>query len=302
MSGNQRSTQTVGEAVKTSLQASVGAIVELEPAVISGGDPEDLHRYRVALRRLRSDLRTLAPVLDMSWNGSLDQAIRGVAADVGVVREADVLSDRLEGRLDELRAVDQVAGRRLMGHLDNQLADATSRLLTRLAGDEHAGFMATLQAAVQDPVFASGSRRSYGPSEPAAPVMASLVRRQWRRLSRAVDALRDPVTDQQLHRIRILAKRVRYAADLATCAWGRDTRGLSVAMAEVQQVLGDLQDSVQAEQWLRDAAEAVPVAATCAGMLIALEWPIQTANRAAFDGVWARASRRELRSWCRKNR
>ena len=53
---------------------------------LSGGSPEALRKVRVALRRLRSDLQTFAPLLDRAWAGELRDRLGQLAARLGLVR------------------------------------------------------------------------------------------------------------------------------------------------------------------------------------------------------------------------
>lgn len=49
---------------------SVIQLLRHDPAVRLGEDPEDVHQFRVATRKLRSELRTFRPLLDeaqLSW-------------------------------------------------------------------------------------------------------------------------------------------------------------------------------------------------------------------------------------------
>ena len=89
------------------------------------------------------------------------------------------------------------------------------------------------------------------PCLPAATVLPGLVRRRWRALAKQVKALGDPPTDEELHAVRIEAKRVRYAAEAAVPLLGRQARVFAHAAAALQGVLGDLNDAVVAERWLR---------------------------------------------------
>ena len=57
-----------------------------------------LRKLRVALRRLRSDLQTFAPLFDRAWSAEL-RAARHLATRLGAVRDAEVLGDRLAGLL-----------------------------------------------------------------------------------------------------------------------------------------------------------------------------------------------------------
>ncbi len=90
---------------------------------------------------------------------------------------------------------------------------------------------------------------------PAAEVVPGLVAGPWRKLRKAVDALPPNPPDADLHQIRILAKRTRYAAEAAAPLVGKKAKAFAVAVAELQEVLGDHQDAVVAEAWLRDAVE-----------------------------------------------
>jgi len=67
-------------------------------------------------------------------------------------------------------------------------------------------------------------------------------------------------------------------------------------VAEVQTVLGDHQDAVVAEGWLREAAGASGVSALAAGELIGLQRAEATASREAWPAAW-QAVRRAPRSW-----
>jgi hypothetical protein len=56
---------TVHEAVGHAMARSLDQLLFHDPRIRLGGDEEDLHQFRVAVRRLRSDLRTFVDVLDV---------------------------------------------------------------------------------------------------------------------------------------------------------------------------------------------------------------------------------------------
>jgi CHAD domain-containing protein len=103
--------------------------------------------------------------------------------------------------------------------------------------------------------------------------------------------------DAAFHAVRISSKRARYAAEAVAPLFGRDSRRFADAMAEVQSVLGDHQDTAVAEQWLRDAAKDVPSARLVIGELVAIERLERLRLRKKFKSVWKKASRRRLRTW-----
>src|SRR5207249_8923743 len=89
--------------------------------------------------------------------------------------------------------------------------------------------------------------------QPAKDVLPKLAGGPWRRLRSAVRQLPENPTDPELHRIRILAKRARYAAEAVAPIVGADATAFARAAAKLQTVLGEHQDSVTAQAWLRAA-------------------------------------------------
>jgi CHAD domain-containing protein len=136
---------------------------------------------------------------------------------------------------------------------------------------------------------------------PAVVVLPRLVRRPWRHLRLAVEALGDDPPDEALHDVRIQAKRLRYAAEAAAPVVGRPARRLASAVAEVQGALGDMHDAVVAEEWLRQAARSAPApTALVAGELITLERAEQQVGRDTWAKPWKRASAKPMRSWLKR--
>ena len=89
-------------------------------------------------------------------------------------------------------------------------------------------------------------------------MVARLIRLPWRRLKRAAKALRKDSADTQWHAVRIRAKRCRYAAEAVAPVRGRQAGRFAAAIAAVQAILGDHQDTVAAEAWLRASGAGLP--------------------------------------------
>ena len=80
--------------------------------------------------------------------------------------------------------------------------------------------------------------------------------------------------DEQLHDLRIRAKRCRYAAEAAAAATGKNAAKFAREVAALQEVLGELHDAVVAEAWLRERSAAPRIHETAlfaAGELVALQ-------------------------------
>jgi CHAD domain-containing protein len=131
--------------------------------------------------------------------------------------------------------------------------------------------------------------------------LGDLVRPPWKKLRDAVDDLGDDPADEELHEVRIRAKRCRYAAEAVAPAVGKAAKRFAVAVAGVQEVLGEHQDAVVAGQWLRAHAAAGAGGrverAFVAGELAALEDAAADDSRAEWPDAWQQAKRRSLREW-----
>jgi inorganic triphosphatase YgiF len=86
---------TVPQLVRHSITRSVVQILRHDPGVRLGEDPEYVHQLRVGTRRLRSDLRTFAHLLDTEPVTGIRAELGWLAALVGAVRDTDVLAARL---------------------------------------------------------------------------------------------------------------------------------------------------------------------------------------------------------------
>jgi len=265
-----------------------------EAGVRTGEDPEAVHQARVATRRLRSTLRTFSSLLDPDWTDRLRDELKWLADLLGQVRDTDVLLERFNEHLAALPAADAKVGPRLLAALVDQRDSARRRLLRAMATERYAVLLDDLVAAAAAPALLPGADR------PAAQVMPPLVAKPWKKLRKQVGKAGDDPPDDQLHQIRIRAKRARYAAEAVEPVIGQPAEDYADAVADLQSVLGDHQDAVVGEAWLREAAgSARRDVALVAGLLIAAERASAADTRERWRAVWKTASRKKLRAWLR---
>jgi CHAD domain-containing protein len=283
---------TAARFVQHAVAAAVEQILRHDPGVRIGDDPEDVHQARVGTRRLRSDLRTFAPLLEEDWLSSRREELHWLAAALGSVRDADVLQERLRRQAATLPELDAGGLAPLFRRLAKERDEARAELLEVLHSSRYVTLLDHLVAGAAGPPCRPRATAK------AADVVPGLVAAPWRKLRRAVKGLpaKPPATD--LHRIRILAKRARYASEAAAPLVGRRASRFAEALAGLQTVLGDHQDAMVAEAWLRSAlGGADPALALAAGDLIAMQVADAARNRKKWPKAWARASDRKLRAW-----
>jgi CHAD domain-containing protein len=282
-------TSTAGELVRHVIAVSVASLMRHDPGVRLGDDPEDVHRARVATRRLRTQLRTFRSMLDTEWANALREDLRWLGAGLGTVRDRQVMSQRLRGRTTALIEDDVTLVGELADELQGESEEARARLVLDMRADRYIDLIERLIEASRAPALTAVAQ------QPAASAVPALAQRDWKRLRKGISRLPDPPPDAGLHQIRILAKRVRYAADAAEPVVGKIAIQFAEAAAALQDVLGDHQDSVTAQRWLRGAGQGQR--AFVAGELSAIEREAAARDRAEWQKVWKKLDRKRLRRW-----
>lgn len=280
-------TTTVGEVVTAALTRSVERLLRND-AILREGDAnavEAVHQMRVATRILRSDLRTFRSALEGGWRSELREELAWIARLLGAVRDADVLSERLS-RTRELTPEQARAATEAVAALADRRAEAHAALLDALAGERYANLLVRLRTAAVSPALRSPGRADRAAGE----ALPAIVRRAWRALESKVASLIECPSDEELHGVRIAAKRCRYAAEACALTLGAPTGQLARACKRLQTVLGELNDAAVAERWLREWAAARSGADADAALeLAALERSAARDARAHWRKAWEKA-------------
>lgn len=242
---------TAGDHVLHYVHAQRDALVFLDPAV-RRGLPDSVHRMRVATRRLRSCFRSYRQVLDSTVTDPLRDELKWLAGELGIDRDQEVLTERLAERLAELPDGLQpgpvrlaLVRARLLGQPG---AGARRPLSATLDGPRYLALLDALDALLREPPLRP---KASGSAEKAA---TRSVTRDYDRLAARVEhALTTPAgpgRDVALHEARKAAKRARYAAEAARHALGKKAKKQQKRLTEVQDLLGEHQDSVVAREAL----------------------------------------------------
>lgn len=283
---------TVRGSVAAALTSSAIRLIRADAGVRMGEDPEAVHGARVAVRRLRSDLRSFRSVLEPAWSKPLRDELGWLGSTLGVVRDLDVLGDRMEGRVSDLRPEDTAMGEHLLAGVRAARSSARERLLADLRSDRYASLLDQLVQGSQAPPV-----RPEAAERPAAALLVPLMAGPWKHVERACRHIADDSPDELLHAARIRAKRARYAADALAPLVGARARRFGRAATRLQDVLGEHQDAVVAEAWLREAARSEPATAFVAGLLTARERQARADARTSWQATWKSLRRKKLRFW-----
>ena len=273
---------SAGTALTLRLQEQALGLLAHDPGTRLGTDPEDLHQLRVATRRLRAFLRVGRPLLEREPTEALRAELGWLGSALGPARDLDVL-------IDHFRADAEVVGEGAAGlvtMLEARRIDARTALLDALGSAHYLGLLDQLDAFVASPPLVE-------------PTSASLPRIWWKqtkKLRRAVDALGPEPVDGELHAIRILVKRARYAGELAAHELGKPGAAFLERAKTAQDVLGAHQDATVAVEQIRGWALGRDDTATVAERLTELELARKVEARAVWPAAWAKLDRAARRA------
>jgi CHAD domain-containing protein len=281
---------TAGEAITLAVRSTVERLVEQQALVQLATNSEAAHQARVATRRLRSDLRTFAVLLEPGPIDKLREELGWLAGLLGQVRDADILIARLQPSLGSDEATAEQ--REILERLNRQHAKARMELLTAMAEPRYSALLDSLARLAAAPPLTEVAKA------PADEFMAMIVGRTWRKLRSAVRKLDRQPDDLRLHAVRIEAKRCRYAAEAAAPAVGKAALRFAEAVADLQQALGDYNDAVVSAGWLTQASGQMDAStAFLAGALHEAQNGLARKAKRKWPAAWRRLDRQKIYGW-----
>lgn len=229
-------------AIQRVVSARLDEMCALRERALNENDPEGVHDMRVASRRLRSALRDFMPQLRKRRLTEQLKVIKGIADALGEVRDQDVAIEALEklakkapprvssgiDQLVEIRRAKRIAAHQeLIPFLDEAcLVQLRSDFVPKVKITT--GSKAHTKARSTEVIYRDVAR------------VAILER--LKELEKLSGSLYHPLKVKPLHKMRIAAKRLRYALELFEKCWGRQLLLFPRKTAELQSSLGDLHD------------------------------------------------------------
>jgi CHAD domain-containing protein len=212
------------------------ALTAQDPGVRQG-DPESVHRMRVATRRLRGALKTFKRSFPAAEEVAAE--LKWLADLLGTVRDGQVQ----EGKL--LAEVEQAGP---------QFAEAAARIRTYLDGQVERGRRALAEALESERYLALLDRADgyAGLTGPGEDDLMGRARKSLRKADELLDTALAGGIDVELHEARKAYKRARYAVEVFAPSVGTDAKQLVKALTDLQDVLGAHQDSVVARELLHE--------------------------------------------------
>jgi len=221
------------------LRVRFDEVVNLRDAALDFSDIEGVHSMRVATRRLRSALRDFMPLMDKRPSKRVRKELKQLADALGAVRDQDVAIVALEQLQVEAETepIKEGIGKLLEERSDSREAarlDLTQALAAHHLNDLQQRFAATIDKVVRQ----KKSKRIVSFKEAGGDVVASSLQD----LLDLGASLYEPFKTEELHEMRIAAKRLRYAIELFVVCWGARIEPFADEIAEMQSFLGEVHD------------------------------------------------------------
>jgi CHAD domain-containing protein len=241
-----------------------------------------VHHARTGIRRAQSALGLGEKVFAAGSVDELRHELGWLMDALGILRDLDVLVLRLR---------DFDADTELIAEFARERGEAEAQLRVILESVRCDRLVEMLRQTAQDPPTMpsadTNARRRFRP----------IVRRRWRKLTKAVDALGSHPTTAQLHHVRILAKRCRYTCEICEREFGAPARTMARRLRTVQDELGALHDTDVLVSRLREVGVRRPALAFSAGEAAGIAETRDRNNAARGQRAWQRLDRPDVTGW-----
>jgi inorganic triphosphatase YgiF len=273
-----------------------------EEAVLATENDEAIHQLRVALRRLRAIVGAYRHLIDDDVHAMMSIDLRWLQRQFGPARDLDVLiAETLHPIQEHLRG--QPAFDRLIAAAETARAEARHTAHLALENPRYLAMLLQLYRHLHTGDWRRASARARLGAKVgdfAWPLLQSRHKRLMKLGQRA-----DGLPEAELHRLRILGKKMRYAAEAFQCLYrAKSVKKYLSALAAIQDCLGSLNDAFVGRQLLSGIAQRLMVdhgmAAADANLLQGLVLGWQTAqitrDLEGFHPVW-RTFAKQKRFW-----
>ena len=283
--------KTAGAFVVTALGRLRDSLIATDRALREETD-SSLHDARAAARRIRSVLGIYRSLFAPGATRELRGDLQRYGLVLGPARDLEVLRRRLAGQLvDEPSEYAAAAQSRIDAEMATAVPGPMAALQQYIRSQSYLLMLRQLDGFLADPPFSA--RAAKAGSSLAVPLSTT-----WSELVALVAQVRiDQAGKPDFHEVRKAAKALRYASEAASPILGADTVVFAAAVEEIQEVLGERQDSMTAAAWLAGTAlrpDTDGVAGFTFGRLHAFEQAVAQGTIDDFADAWDRLADGEL--------
>jgi triphosphatase len=255
---------TSQDAFRAIAQNCLRQIVVNEPGM-SAGKAESLHQMRIGLRRLRAALRFFTDLVADRDMEKIESELKWITQELGPARDLDIFAQEVLKPLHEAHPGDEgVAAtyRDVEGKRDTAYARAKAAAETDRFRNAMLDFAEWMEVGAWS--RADDSEREEMRDRPIADFARQELRSLRKRIRKRGKELHDLDVDQR-HRLRITAKRLRYATEFFAATFSSEKGDkrrddLLSALKDLQDALGGLNDLAAREALVAGSVSETVVA------------------------------------------
>jgi triphosphatase len=235
-----------GDAFRAIARSCLRQIIANEPAMCAGR-AEGLHQLRIGLRRLRAAIAVFADVVGGEDQERIKTELKWITQQLGPARDLDVFAAEV---LEPLKAAHPSDAELASTHrsFEAKRKDAYVHAASSVRSDRFRGAMLDLVEWVETGEWGSedGEHRKALLTRPVAEHAKAELSKLRKRIKRKGAGLRH-LSVKQRHKLRITAKRLRYATEFFAAtfpgeATAKRRQDSLAALKDVQDALGALND------------------------------------------------------------
>lgn len=243
--------------------------LEYEKSVKKDKDPRALHQMRVGMRRLRTAVTSFSSFLDLPSSVN-DQSIGKIARTLGKLRDLDVLKEILERDYEPYLSPHQQSSLERAFSAISQERESVCLSVQKIFKSElYKSFKQDLLEWLKNPIYNPLAQLQIQQAVPELllpQISRFLLHPGWIIGTKTLDTAGITsikwtpeelekslkIQGETLHDLRKQAKRVRYQIDLFDDLYQQSFTQQLGQIKQVQEILGNLQDSMVLNKWLLD--------------------------------------------------
>ena len=238
---------SIGEVAFAVLRRNFYDFLAHEPGTRIGEDAEELHDMRVASRRLRTAMKLFSDFLPASAEG-MRRRFGWIADVLGKVRDLDVQLEEVGIWMEGTIPADRDALQALKGLLQDRRNSARKRMFRALDSRRYENFLASYTKLLRY----TPPQQAIETELPVLAVAPDLIGGCYKRVRKAMRGIDAKSPDEDVHKLRIRCKRLRYTLEFMEDVYGKRVLRFIRGVKKMQDVLGLYNDSVVAIRHLRD--------------------------------------------------
>jgi CHAD domain-containing protein len=242
----------------------------------------------------------MGPILPPSYQVGFPRRFKKTAAVLGVVRDLDVFLTHIEAYIAEALGGERAQLAGLLAHLAGEHQVARAELQAYLQSKTYQEFKQAFTILLSEPAsIAHLPQPSAYPLTPKAVrvehLLPPLIYERYQEVRR--HEIGFPTRDvPSLHRLRIDAKRMRYTLDAFGDVLGVSSNRVIMAIKDLQEHLGDMNDAQVAIERLEGLRQQVPPSESAAILAYEKVWKAQLdRSLKAFPRAWRAFNRYQVR-------